>query len=65
MSIDGLIPEAKFAALMGVTTRTTYKWERLGILPRAIRINGRKYREAGTRPRFDLPRQPSPEQSAA
>ena len=48
-----LIPEPLYAKSLGVTTRTTYAWEKRGILPPAIRINGRKYRAAGTQPRVD------------
>jgi hypothetical protein len=36
-----------------ITARTEYNWESKGIIPRAVRINGRKYRRSNTRPQFD------------
>ena len=50
---NDLIPESAYARKKGVSTRTTYDWEKRGILPTAIRINGRKYRRVGTEPKFD------------
>jgi len=48
-----LITNAKLAKANDVTTRTLYSWERRGIIPPAIKIAGRKYHPADTRPRFD------------
>jgi hypothetical protein len=36
-----------------ITARTQYNWEEKGIIPAAVRINGRKYHRAGMRPQFD------------
>jgi hypothetical protein len=49
-----LISSAEWRKKNGnITARTEYNWEEKGIIPAAIRINGRKYRGANTRPKFD------------
>jgi hypothetical protein len=48
-----LVPATRFAAMLGVGTRTLWNWEAKGIISGAKRINGRKYRDLDERPRFD------------
>jgi hypothetical protein len=49
-----LIPSAQWRLKYGnVSARTEYNWEKEGIIPAAVRINGRKYRRADTRPKVD------------
>ncbi len=48
-----LVPSPQFARVRGITDRTVYNWEKSGILPAPVRINGRKYHYADTQPKFD------------
>jgi hypothetical protein len=48
-----LVPAPAWARLNGITQRTQYNWERAGIVPTPVRINGRKYYLRDTQPKFD------------
>jgi MerR HTH family regulatory protein len=41
---DEMLPERQVAEYFNVVTRTTARWEKMGLLPPATRIRGRKYR---------------------
>jgi predicted site-specific integrase-resolvase len=48
-----LVPAPTWARLNGITQRTQYNWEKAGIVPTPVRINGRKYYRRDTQPKFD------------
>jgi hypothetical protein len=50
-----LVPASRFAAMLGVSSRTLWNYEAKGVISPAKRINGRKYWDINERPRFDDP----------
>ena len=50
---EELVSAPDWARLNGISQRTQYNWEKSGIVPPPVRINGRKYYRRDTQPRLD------------
>lgn len=51
--VPTLVPNTEYARRIGVTTRTLFNYDRLGLLPAPKVIRGRKYRDPNVLPKLD------------
>jgi predicted site-specific integrase-resolvase len=55
VNVQSVLTTRKLAEQNAVSIRTVERWTDAGILPQPMRINGRKFWPANTKPKLDAP----------